>query len=212
MIIQRGELIDAGRRFPAEDFVSVAGADECFVGKPIELPHAALGFGPKRNPGVLAERCRERHFVRGQGDLGRVTAAREEVVPDRRQKWRRQFPRHSGPLEEREQIRRPEFVDFRASGLACHRPASTRRPVAASTRTLAMHIASRDWRYAGNEPALRCDADRMALGNWPETAQNSTRFRFESGRRRVRLGARRLVGAQSVDHLKQERRRARCGR
>jgi hypothetical protein len=41
MIVERGELIDTGRRFPAEDLVGVAGAEECFVGKPVEFPGAS---------------------------------------------------------------------------------------------------------------------------------------------------------------------------
>lgn len=53
MIVQSGELIDAGRGFPAEHFAGVAGAEKCFVGKPVEFPDAALGFGAKRNAGGI---------------------------------------------------------------------------------------------------------------------------------------------------------------
>ncbi len=57
MVVQSGELIDAGRRFPGEDFAGIAGAEECFVGEPVKLPHAALGLGAKRNAGRLEDEC-----------------------------------------------------------------------------------------------------------------------------------------------------------
>lgn len=53
MIVERRELVDAGSGFPAEDLVRVAGAEECFVGKPVEFSDAAFCFGAKRNPGGI---------------------------------------------------------------------------------------------------------------------------------------------------------------
>lgn len=57
MIVQSGQLIDAGRRFPAEDFAGVASAKKCFVGKPVEFPGASkisqlevVGLGGLRLP------------------------------------------------------------------------------------------------------------------------------------------------------------------
>lgn len=43
VIIQRDQLIDTRRRFPAEDLVSFAGADKCFVREPVKSPHAGFG-------------------------------------------------------------------------------------------------------------------------------------------------------------------------
>ena len=56
MIVQGGQLINAGRGLPAEDFVRVGSSEECFVGEPVEFPHAALGLGPERNAGVVGGR------------------------------------------------------------------------------------------------------------------------------------------------------------
>ena len=46
MIIQRGQFVNAGRRFPAEHFVRVAGAEKSSVGKPVDFAHAAFGLLP----------------------------------------------------------------------------------------------------------------------------------------------------------------------
>src|ERR1700730_4126136 len=83
MIVQRGQLINAGRWFPAKHLVSFARADKCFVGKPVKFSHAALGFGPKRNSRRACRCLGERHLIGRQSDLGRVAAACEEVAPDR---------------------------------------------------------------------------------------------------------------------------------
>jgi len=53
VIVESGELIYAGSRFPGEDFAGVAGAEEGFVGKPVEFPNAALGLGAKRDSGGI---------------------------------------------------------------------------------------------------------------------------------------------------------------
>jgi hypothetical protein len=48
MIVEGGELIDAGRRFPGEDAVGVAGAEKRFVGEPVQFSYAAaISLAPR---------------------------------------------------------------------------------------------------------------------------------------------------------------------
>src|SRR5205814_10443351 len=81
VIVQRGQLVDTRRWFPTEHLVCVASAEKCFVGKPVELPHAAFGLGAKRNSGCVSGIVlRQRDLIRGQSDFRSVSAARETVI------------------------------------------------------------------------------------------------------------------------------------
>ena len=133
-----------------------------------------------------------------------MPAARKKFVVDRGRKWRRQFSRHAGPFEKREQIRGPEFVNFTLAIVRVPSSWATRRPVDASTRTSRCTSQVAIGEMPGmNQLSVRCGQNEV--GNWPETEQNSTRLRFSSGG--GRWGSKRAgcSGAQPIDHLKQER-------
>src|SRR5436190_19021081 len=151
VIVERGQLVNAGRRFPAQHRMSVASADECLVGKPIEFADAAFGFGAKGNTGRRGGGLGQGHFVGGKRDLRRMASPREKIAPDRRQKWRWQFSRHPGPLEEREQVRRPEFIRLSLQ-LSRAVVVVDPKPGGRVYKHLAMDVADGDRRYAGNKP------------------------------------------------------------
>src|SRR5262249_35113127 len=69
------------------------------------------------------------------------------------QKRRWQFPRHSSPAKDRQQLSWPKFIDFTAE-LA--RPVISRHAEAARgiDEHFFMHIAGFDRRNSGNEPTL----------------------------------------------------------
>ena len=104
MIVERGELIGAGRGFPAEDGVGVASAEERFVSEPVQFADAGFSFGAKRNSRAVDRRAGDGHLGTGQIDFRRVAAAGEQfVVACGGEGWR-QFPRDTGAFEKSEQV------------------------------------------------------------------------------------------------------------
>src|SRR4051812_50015165 len=99
VVVEGGELINPGRRFPGQAFVRVAGAEECFVGEPVEFSHATFRLGAKRDRGGIFRSVRNRYLACRQIDFGRVPAARQKFVIQGRRKRRRQSSRHTGSFK-----------------------------------------------------------------------------------------------------------------
>src|SRR6186997_3456799 len=80
VIVERGQLIHARSRLPAKDLMRVTGADEGFVGEPVQFPDPGFGLSAQRDSRRVCGGLRNRDLRAGQIDLGRMTAAREQFI------------------------------------------------------------------------------------------------------------------------------------
>ena len=83
MIVEGGELINAGPRFPGQHGMRVTSAEKSFVGEPEKFSHAGFRLCAQRDALALSRPARHHHFSRGQIDLWWMAAAREQFVVDR---------------------------------------------------------------------------------------------------------------------------------
>ena len=209
MVVECGELVFARRSFPGNGLSGVTTTNETPIGKPVEFAHARVGLGAQWNSGfcndirdqnLAMSRRRRRDQVRFATTSGFGFLAI--------QKRRRHSPWRAGAFEKREQISRPEFVNFA--------PQRTRAVIARDPQTsrdidkhFAMHVTGFDWRNSRDKPAfdsLRTMRSRQIAGD----AQNSTRFRFAPDGSKMARECLRPTCAQTVDDSEQERRRGRA--
>ena len=154
VIVQRGQLINAGCGFPAKNGIRVAGADECLVGKPVEFPEPLSVSARSGIPGVLADVVESVISFAGRVILGAWPLRAKRSFPIAGRNGGGNFLWDSRAFKECEQIRRPEFVNLALQ------PSRAIVLVHAQTRgrihqDFTMHIASRNRRDPGNEPAFR---------------------------------------------------------
>jgi hypothetical protein len=81
VVVEGGELVNAGSGFPAEDGVRLACAEEGFIGEPVKFADAGLGFGPEWDSRAVGWRAGDGHFIAGQIDFRRMAGARKTRRP-----------------------------------------------------------------------------------------------------------------------------------
>ena len=151
VIVQRGEFVIARRCFPRNDILRVAPGNECVAREPINFAHIGVCFGPQRD---RAGRCQQDILSLGRrNNSRRVSSARDQFRGRSGQKGRRQFSRHAGAAENRQQLCRPKFVnftpEFARSVISWHA-----QPACSIDEHFLMHIAKFDRRNSGDEPSL----------------------------------------------------------
>src|SRR4029453_7984281 len=122
MVVQGGEFVTAWRRSPCNDVLWICSGNECVAREPINFADIGICFCTQRD---RARRCQQDLLsLSRRNDSRRVSSARDPVGGRSRQKGRRQFSRHSGAAENRQQLCRPKFVNFTAalasSVISCH--------------------------------------------------------------------------------------------
>src|SRR4029434_3226763 len=112
MVVQGGEFVTAWRCFPCNDVFWIGPGNECVAREPINFAYIGICFRSQRD---RAGRCQQ-DFVSlsRRNNSRRVSSARDPFGGRSGQKGRRQFSRHSGAAENRQQLCRPKFVNFTA--------------------------------------------------------------------------------------------------
>src|SRR6266496_103145 len=151
MVVQGGEFVTAWSCFPCNDVLWICPGNECVACEPINFAYIGVCFRSQRD---RACRCQQDLVsLSRRNNSRRVSSARDPFGGRSGQKGRRQFSRHSGAAENRQQLCRPKFVNFTAelasSVISWHAQAAR-----SIDEHFLMHIAKFDRRNARNEPPL----------------------------------------------------------
>src|SRR6266581_5457922 len=151
VVVQGGEFVTARRCFPCNNVLWISPGNECVAREPINFAHIGICFGSQRD---RAGRCKQDLVsLSRRNNLWRVSSARDQFGRRPGQKGWRQFSRHSGASENRQQLCRPKFVnftpEFARSVISWHA-----QPACSIDEHFLMHIAKFDRRNSGDEPSL----------------------------------------------------------
>ena len=183
VVVQGGEFITAGRCFPCNDLLWIGPGNECVAREPINFAHIGICFGAQRD---RAGRWQQDVVsLRRRNNLWRVSSARDHFGGRSGQKGRWQSSRYSGPAENRQQLCRPEFVNFTpelaGSVISWHA-----QPARSIDEHFLMHIAEFDWRNSGNEPTLNL-LFAVRFGQITRNGAEGDAFQVCTRRREMRL-------------------------